>query len=149
MGETEKPTTVQPTSQPTTVQPSVQPSVQPTVFWTDAKEEEYELSEAWNYFPELCPSGIVGTIAHGGDCQQYYDCKVSMEISLLVLPSSRAPKTYTSSSSRRMAFLKSHMRAQLIIASIMIVASVFLRNTSTKSVPQKWNSKFSIFARSN
>ena len=148
MGETEKLSTPKPTAQPT-VQPTAQPQLKEPFEVSDTEEEEYESSEAWNYFPELCPSGLVGTIAHAGDCQQYYGCKVSMELSLLVLPSSYAPKTYTSCSLCRMAFLKSHMCAQLIIATTMIVSSVFLRNTSMKSVPQKWNSKFSIFARSN
>ena len=93
MGETEKPSTQKPT-----VQPTAQPQIKEPFEVSDTEEEEYESSEAWNYFPELCPSGLVGTIAHAGDCQQYYGCKVSMELSLLVLPSSYAPKTFTSCS---------------------------------------------------
>ncbi|KAL7541833.1 LOW QUALITY PROTEIN: hypothetical protein ACHAXR_011262 [Thalassiosira sp. AJA248-18] len=32
-------------------------------------------SSLWNYFPDLCPVGLVGLHSPEGDCLKYYDCK--------------------------------------------------------------------------
>jgi len=41
----------------------------------DGGTQEGNPSSKWNYFPDLCPLGLVGVHSPSGDCGQYYDCQ--------------------------------------------------------------------------